>query len=153
MLDGLPCKCDDWGSIDEQLAFVQDLRVKPDFVINLGIPDGDLMGRRLGVLVDPETNTSYGKDSHSSADEKRDDDASDVDGSEEISDEDDKEDDDVDAENLRSINKETIENNPLPVEMLPESVIGRLVKQPTEMTASIKEATQLYKDKDRDACH
>ena len=67
------------------------------------------MGRRLGVLVDPETNTSYGKDSHSSADEKRDDDASDVDGSEEISDEDDKEDDDVDAENLRSINKETIE--------------------------------------------
>ena len=67
------------------------------------------MGRRLGVLVDPETNTSYGKDSHSSADEKRDDDASDVDGSEEISDEDDKEDDDVDAENLRSINKEPIE--------------------------------------------
>ena len=37
MLDGLPCKCDDWGSIDEQLAFVQDLRVKPDFVINLGV--------------------------------------------------------------------------------------------------------------------
>ena len=30
--------------------------------------------------------------------------------------------------------------------MLPESVIGRLVKQPTEMAASIKEATQWYKD-------
>ena len=37
VLDGLPCKCDDWVSIDEQLAFVQDLRVKPDFVINLRV--------------------------------------------------------------------------------------------------------------------
>ena len=48
-------------SFGEQMSMLKNLTLKPDVIINLRIPDMDLVSRRSGIKVDPMTNISYPK--------------------------------------------------------------------------------------------
>ena len=37
ILDDLPCRSDTWASVDDQLAMIKNLPVKPDFIINMRV--------------------------------------------------------------------------------------------------------------------
>eukprot|EP00794_Sanderia_malayensis_P000181 gene181-794_t len=59
ILDDFPCTSEEYMSIDNQFEFIKRLPLKPDFIINLKIPDSDLMMRRRGFRIDPLTNEVY----------------------------------------------------------------------------------------------
>ncbi|KAI8508323.1 adenylate kinase [Branchiostoma belcheri] len=52
VLDGFPCMDESYMNIPEQLELVKNWKLKPDFIVNLKIPDKDLEKRRLGQRGD-----------------------------------------------------------------------------------------------------
>ncbi|XP_075253347.1 adenylate kinase 9-like [Convolutriloba macropyga] len=64
ILDGFPCLSEEYMSYSDQMNMLKNLTLKPDVIINLRIPDMDLVNRRSGNKVDPMTNISYPKDKY-----------------------------------------------------------------------------------------
>ncbi|XP_047128980.1 adenylate kinase 9 isoform X1 [Hydra vulgaris] len=58
ILDGFPCYSEAF-TIDEQIAFLKNLPLTPDYIINIKISDDDLLKRCNNLKVDPVTNDSY----------------------------------------------------------------------------------------------
>ncbi|KAK7500075.1 hypothetical protein BaRGS_00008622, partial [Batillaria attramentaria] len=54
VLDDFPCMSEATMTIEDQVELVKSWKLKPDFIINLKIPDSDLEKRRLGQKLDPE---------------------------------------------------------------------------------------------------
>ncbi|XP_013399518.1 adenylate kinase 9-like [Lingula anatina] len=59
ILDGFPSLSEEYMSLKDQLELVRNWKMKPDFIINLKMPDKDLERRRLGQRVDPVTGEIY----------------------------------------------------------------------------------------------
>ncbi|XP_077973287.1 adenylate kinase 9-like [Styela clava] len=59
VLDGVPCQDEDVMSVQDQIKMVKGWKLKPDFIINIKIPDMDLNERRVGLRVDPITGDLY----------------------------------------------------------------------------------------------
>jgi adenylate kinase family enzyme len=62
ILDGFPSLCEDHMTIKDQLELIKNFKLKPDFIINLKIPDADLESRRIGQRVDPVSGEMYIKE-------------------------------------------------------------------------------------------
>jgi len=58
---GLPLYASEVDDVEQQINFIENLTMKPDYIINLKLPDEDLVGRRKGIKVDPITNQLYTK--------------------------------------------------------------------------------------------
>ncbi|BFZ09240.1 hypothetical protein BsWGS_12279 [Bradybaena similaris] len=64
VMDDYPCLSEDLMSLPDQLEFIKNLKIKPDFIVNLRIPEKDIEYRRLNQLIDPFTGTIYTKEVH-----------------------------------------------------------------------------------------
>ncbi|CAI8010883.1 Adenylate kinase 9 [Geodia barretti] len=53
VLDGIPTSSTDWKPVPNQVQLLQELDMPPDVIINLKIPDQDLMKCRMEQKVDP----------------------------------------------------------------------------------------------------
>uniref|UniRef100_H2MFT6 Uncharacterized protein n=1 Tax=Oryzias latipes TaxID=8090 RepID=H2MFT6_ORYLA len=62
VLSCLPFLSDDHQNIHKQLELIQNLKLPPDFVINIKCPDSDLVQRLSGLKKHPETGQSYSRD-------------------------------------------------------------------------------------------
>ena len=61
ILDGFPAICENFISIQDQLSLIKSWKLKPNFIINIKIPDPDLQLRRTGQRFDPITGDLYTK--------------------------------------------------------------------------------------------
>ncbi|CAE1265244.1 AK9 [Acanthosepion pharaonis] len=62
ILDDYPNICEDFMNIQDQLERMKTWKLTPDFIINLRIPDEDLLTRRISQRIDPQTGTIYTED-------------------------------------------------------------------------------------------
>ncbi|XP_072178424.1 adenylate kinase 9-like isoform X1 [Diadema setosum] len=62
VLDDFPSVNEEYMSAADQLEFVKNWKLKPDFIINLRVPDADLEVRRTGQRMDSLNNTIYTQD-------------------------------------------------------------------------------------------
>uniref|UniRef100_A0A3B3DAK3 Uncharacterized protein n=1 Tax=Oryzias melastigma TaxID=30732 RepID=A0A3B3DAK3_ORYME len=62
VLSCLPFLSDDHQSVHKQLELVQNLKLPPDFIINIKCPDSDLVQRLSGLRTHPETGQSFSRD-------------------------------------------------------------------------------------------
>ncbi|KAK3580662.1 hypothetical protein CHS0354_017937, partial [Potamilus streckersoni] len=62
VLDDFPCLSEATISIKDQLELIKNWKLKPDFIINLKIPDKDLERRRTGQKIDPISGELYTED-------------------------------------------------------------------------------------------
>lgn len=65
ILDDYPNICEDFMNIQDQLERMKTWKLTPDFIINLRIPDEDLLTRRISQRIDPQTGTIYTEDVYS----------------------------------------------------------------------------------------
>jgi adenylate kinase family enzyme len=55
ILDDFPTSAQEFLSVNDQIEFINNLQLKPDYIINIKIPDQDLFERSSKVKVDPYT--------------------------------------------------------------------------------------------------
>ncbi|CAI2736114.1 unnamed protein product [Schistosoma spindalis] len=59
VLDDLPAFSDSIITIEEQIACITSLNLKPDFIVHIKIPQEDIIRRREGLRIDVEDGTVY----------------------------------------------------------------------------------------------
>ncbi|CAH8633804.1 unnamed protein product [Heterobilharzia americana] len=59
VLDDLPSYCESSISIEEQMAYITSMNLKPDFIIHIKISQEDILKRRKGLRIDIENGTLY----------------------------------------------------------------------------------------------
>ncbi|KAI0210314.1 Adenylate kinase 9 [Lamellibrachia satsuma] len=131
VLDGFPSTCEDYLSINNQLELIKNWKMKPDFIINLKIPDNDLENRRLGQKVDPMTGEIYTREVY------------DPDKPEPVQKEPEDEGDEEREDGEEEAEPEAEEEPILPI--LPPEIIKRLVKRPEDMEAFVPDNIKMYK--------
>ncbi|XP_039454978.1 adenylate kinase 9 isoform X1 [Oreochromis aureus] len=62
VLSCLPFMSEEHLKINEQIELIKNLKLTPDFIINIKCPDKDLVQRLSGLKQDPETGQFYNKD-------------------------------------------------------------------------------------------
>ncbi|XP_050391523.2 adenylate kinase 9 [Patella vulgata] len=130
VLDDFPCLSESFITIQDQLELVKNWKLRPDFIINLKIPDNDIEKRRLGQKIDPITGEIYTKDVYDP--EKVQKTAMEREGEEE--EEEEEEDDDEGGE------EETEE------ETLPQELLERLIRRPEDIEQQVEDNILKYKN-------
>nr|XP_006820033.1 PREDICTED: adenylate kinase 9-like [Saccoglossus kowalevskii] len=134
VLDGFPSLCEDYMRVVDQLELVKNWKLKPDFIINLKIPDNDLAARRTGQRVDPVTNEMYTKEQWDPEKAEPDLDKEEGEEEEEMEEEEEGEEEMGEEEG----DEETVE--------LGFDVIERLVKRPEDLPQQVDLSVDTYKD-------
>ncbi|XP_059153856.1 adenylate kinase 9-like isoform X2 [Physella acuta] len=133
VLDDLPCLYEGVLSVTEQIEMIKSWKLRPDFIINIRIPDKDIEQRRLGQKVDPENGQLYTQEVY--APEKP---AVVEQPVEKVLDEDEEE---AVEEGAAEEDQEIDEGTELPLE-----VIKRLVKRPEDMQEQVTNSIDKYKN-------
>ena len=63
-MDGFPVRDENSMKLRDQMEIMKNWPLPPDYVINIRIPDNDLIHRREGEKIDPITNTIYIKEQY-----------------------------------------------------------------------------------------
>ncbi|CAF3709748.1 unnamed protein product [Adineta steineri] len=138
ILDGFPVMNENIMKLRDQMESMKNWPLPPDYVINIRIPDSDLINRREGEKIDPLTGALYIKEQYAPTPvEKPADKPSDDDDEEEDSDGDD--DDDEETEEEEQPVDEFFE--PTPAE-----IVERLVTRPEDMMPDVTDSIKLFKD-------
>ncbi|ESO88925.1 hypothetical protein LOTGIDRAFT_62291, partial [Lottia gigantea] len=127
VLDDFPSISESYLSVRDQLELVKNWKLRPDFIINIKIPDKDIEKRRIGQKVDPVTGDVYTKDVY--APDKSLKMMSDKEGEEEGEEEEEEGD------------EEEIEDDSLPSEIL-----GRLIIRPEDLEQQVDENILKFKN-------
>ncbi|CAF4364227.1 unnamed protein product, partial [Adineta steineri] len=99
ILDGFPVMNENIMKLRDQMESMKNWPLPPDYVINIRIPDSDLINRREGEKIDPLTGALYIKEQYAPTPvEKPADKPSDDDDEEEDSDGDDDDDEETEEE-------------------------------------------------------
>jgi adenylate kinase family enzyme len=64
ILDGFPVMDENLMKLRDQMEAMKNWPLPPDYVINIRIPDNDLINRRQGERIDPMTGTLYIKEQY-----------------------------------------------------------------------------------------
>eukprot|EP00731_Ephydatia_muelleri_P001091 Em0001g1091a len=130
VLDCLPCASQVWKSTEDQLNFIRGLELTPDVIVNLKIPDSDLLKRRVGQ-----------KDKRGGAGDKEE-------GEKE--DEKDEEDNDENAEEEKEADKDEYADDLGDLESvnhLATDICGRLVQRFQDLPQQAEQQISTYKTK------
>ncbi|XP_077977825.1 adenylate kinase 9-like isoform X2 [Glandiceps talaboti] len=134
VLDGFPSLSEEYMRVVDQLELVKNWKHKPDFIVNLKVPDSDLHYRRTGQRVDPLTNEMYVKDQWDP--EKPEPEPEKEEGEEE-------EEMEEEEEGEEEMGEEEGEEETVEVGF---EIIERLVKRPEDLPQQVDENIQTYKD-------
>ncbi|XP_033125059.1 adenylate kinase 9-like isoform X4 [Anneissia japonica] len=139
VLDGFPSLSEDYMTIPDQLELVKNWNLKPDFIINIKIPDNDLYERRVNQRVDSLTGNIYTKEVWSP--EKSDTSQVIKDGDED--EEGEEEEDEEEEEEAEPIEEEG------EIDAVPElsfEILERLVRRPEDLAAYVTANIKSYKN-------
>lgn len=64
VFDGFPLMDEQFMKLSDQMESLKNWPLKPDYVINIRIPDEDLINRRKGQKIDPTTGLLYAKEQY-----------------------------------------------------------------------------------------
>jgi adenylate kinase family enzyme len=64
ILDGFPVMDENLMKLRDQMEAMKNWPLPPDYVINIRIPDNDLINRRQGEKIDPMTGLLYIKEQY-----------------------------------------------------------------------------------------
>jgi adenylate kinase family enzyme len=64
ILDGFPVMDENLMKLRDQMEAIKNWPLPPDYVINIRIPDNDLINRREGERIDPMTGALYIKEQY-----------------------------------------------------------------------------------------
>lgn len=64
ILDGFPVMDENLMKLRDQMESMKNWPLTPDYVVNIRIPDNDLINRREGQRIDPITGTLYIKEQY-----------------------------------------------------------------------------------------
>jgi len=132
VMDDFPCLSEEFMSIKDQLELIKSWKLKPDFLINLRIPDKDIERRRLGQKIDPTTLDIYIKEVY----------APDIPDTPMTPDKDEEEEEEEEEEEGED---QQINEDEEPVIELPLEVLERLIKRPEDLPKQTEENLGKYK--------
>lgn len=152
VMDDFPCISEDLMSIKDQLELIKSWKLKPDFIINLRIPDKDIENRRIGQKIDPTTLDIYIKEvyapdlpepakikpSQQKLKPKKKKKVTPENEDSEEEEEEEEEEAELNQQELPPLDEE-------PVIELPLEVLERLIKRPEDMAEQVEENLGKYK--------
>ncbi|CAF4826662.1 unnamed protein product, partial [Rotaria sp. Silwood1] len=139
ILDGFPLMDENLMKLRDQMETMKNWPLPPDYVINIRIPDNDLINRRQEEKIDPMTGTLYIKQQYAPTPIEK------VTGKQQT-DDDEVSDIDEDADNDE---EETEEEEQITDEFfspVPTEIVERLVTRPEDLMPDVSDSIQLYKD-------
>ncbi|CAF2033300.1 unnamed protein product [Rotaria magnacalcarata] len=140
ILDGFPLIDENLMKLRDQMDTMKNWPLPPDYVINIRIPDNDLVNRRKEAKIDPMTGIMYIKEQYAPEPVQKttgkqqsgdDDDVSDIDEDPDNDEEEAEEDDQVTDEFFAPV---------------PTEIVERLVTRPEDMIPDVGESIQFFKD-------
>ncbi|CAF1405575.1 unnamed protein product [Rotaria sordida] len=141
ILDGFPLMDENLMKLRDQMETMKNWPLPPDYVINIRIPDNDLINRRQEEKIDPVTGTLYIKEQYAPTPVEKvtgkqqtggdDDDVSDID--------EDADNDDEEVEEEEQVTDEFF--SPVPTE-----IVERLVMRPEDLMPDVTDSIQFFKD-------
>ncbi|CAF2637524.1 unnamed protein product, partial [Rotaria sp. Silwood2] len=139
ILDGFPLMDENLMKLRDQMEGMKNWPLPPDYVVNIRIPDNDLITRRQEEKIDPMTGTLYIKEQYAPTPVEKvigkqqtdDDDVSDID--------DDADNDDEEAEEEEQVTDEFF--SPVLTE-----IVERLVTRPEDLMPDVSDSIQFFKD-------
>ncbi|XP_019849767.1 PREDICTED: adenylate kinase 9-like [Amphimedon queenslandica] len=152
VLDCLPSFDESWKNVPQQIEFLKTLPQPPTVIINLKIPDVDLLKRRVGQRVDPMNNEVFIKPVYdpdgplANAQQKKKDDDDDEDEDKEESKE--EMEDDMDDEEGNA-DRDEFQDDLGEVDslhLLAPNIADRLVIRARDKMANVKEEIKYYKE-------
>eukprot|EP00731_Ephydatia_muelleri_P001087 Em0001g1087a len=149
VLDCLPCASQVWKSTEDQLNFIRGLELTPDVIVNLKIPDSDLLKRRVGQKVDPISNEVLTMSVYKAKDKDKRGGAGDKEEGEK-EDEKDEEDNDENAEEEKEADKDEYADDLGDLESvnhLATDICGRLVQRFQDLPQQAEQQISTYKTK------
>jgi adenylate/nucleoside-diphosphate kinase len=138
VLDGFPYQNDDDFDIQKQMEMLSSFKLQPDIIINMKIPDQDLINRRINQKVDPYLGSIYIKEIYAPVKLKPVAKKDDEEGEEEV-------DEDGEAEETGEEEQVDEPKDEFFAE-LPADVVERLIKRPEDNEPNVVESLSFYKE-------
>uniref|UniRef100_H3AND6 Adenylate kinase 9 n=1 Tax=Latimeria chalumnae TaxID=7897 RepID=H3AND6_LATCH len=131
VLCGFPSLSEQFLKIPDQIELIKNLKLKPDFIINIKCPDYDLWQRLSGQKQDPVTGNVYKKEQWDPVIVKK------VKKPRET---------DEEGEEEEEEEEEEDEEEEIAAEWLIREVVARLVKRPEDFVMNVQHRIACYKD-------
>ncbi|CAF1144837.1 unnamed protein product [Adineta ricciae] len=138
ILDGFPLMNESAMKLRDQMASMKNWPLTPDYVINIRIPDGDLINRREGEKIDPLTGALYIKEQYAPTPIEKPDKQPSKDDDEES----DADDDDEDEEQIEE-EEQVVDEFFTQIEA---DIVERLVTRPEDMMPDVADSIKVFKD-------
>ncbi|UJR31514.1 hypothetical protein I4U23_019003 [Adineta vaga] len=137
ILDGFPVMNENVMKLRDQMATMKNWPLTPDYVINIRIPDADLINRREGEKIDPLTGALYIKEQYAPTPIEK--------PIKPQSDDDEDEESDADEDDEEQIEEEeqVIDEFFTPIEA---DIVERLVTRPEDMMPDVADSIKIFKD-------
>lgn len=139
VLDGFPYQNDDDFDIQKQMEMLSSFKLQPDIIINMKIPDQDLINRRINQKVDPYLGSIYIKEVYAPEKIKPIGKKDDEDGEEE------EEEEDGEAEETGE-EEQAVEPKDEFFAELPADVVERLIRRPEDNEPNVIKSLVFYKE-------